>query len=245
MKTYLVNLDKNKERLACMDAQLANFHVGYERFSAVYGAAISPEEKSRSVSRIRSFLARGTKLSDGQIGCALSHIGIYRKMLEDGIVVALILEDDVVLEEGFADLVRDVEGFVNSGRAQVVILSAWNAPHLLRGIVRVGGAACTDAYVITLKAAEKIIRYNFPVMTVADSWTRWSRRGGIEVYRAYPTLVRQDNDRFGSDIDASQSVGSVSRGNGTGRSGLDLIIFRCRRLVEKSIDWCLWLITGR
>ena len=245
MKTYLVNLDKNRERLLFMDEQLVRLSIVYERFTAVYGATLSSGEKARCVNQFRAFLARGTKLSDGQIGCALSHVGIYRRMLEQRVEVALVLEDDIIIEQGFNDLVAEVEKFIDSERAQVVILSAWNAPLLERGIVRVRSAGCTDAYVITHKAAEKIIRYNFPVISVADSWTRWSKRGGIEVYRAYPTLVHQDNDRFGSEVNSGHLCGGVSVGNGTGRTGFDLLLFRGRRLVEKTLDWFLWVITGR
>ena len=39
------------------------------------------------------------------MGCALSHYGIYQKMLQEDITSALILEDDIVLGADFKALI--------------------------------------------------------------------------------------------------------------------------------------------
>lgn len=245
MKTYVISLEKNSDRLSAMSAQLSRLNVKYEVFRAVYGKDLSANERSKSYNAFRAYCIRGGSLSDGQLGCALSHLGVYRKMLQEEVDAAIILEDDVVLSDEFVDAARRVESFVRADRPQVVLFSAWNAPVLDAGIKAVDRATCADGYCITALAAKRILDKNYPVISVADSWTRWRRTAGIELYRIYPTTVRQDNVRFGTDVDQWENPTVCVSGNGTGRSGLNLIMFRCRRVVEKSVDWCLWLITGR
>ena len=41
---------------------------------------------------------RGRDIGIGEIGCALSHLSIYNKILQDGLAGALIFEDDVLIK---------------------------------------------------------------------------------------------------------------------------------------------------
>ena len=202
MKVFVINLAKNTERMASMDAQLKGLGLEYERIEAVYGKSLSKEERKTQFAAFRSYCAAGYKLYDGEIGCALSHIAIYRKMVEDVIPMALVLEDDVVLDGGIKESIEEVAKFADENKPQVFLLSSHGVKDLGKnGIERLDGGTCADGYVITLPAAKVVCKANFPVVTVADCWRRWERRYGLELYRVWPTSVRQDNARFGTDID--------------------------------------------
>lgn len=41
MKTFVINLEKNTDRLSAMSAQLSRLNVKYEVFRAVYGKDLS------------------------------------------------------------------------------------------------------------------------------------------------------------------------------------------------------------
>jgi hypothetical protein len=98
---------------------------------------------------------------------------------------------------------------MNCSKAQVFLLSALGAEEKNKlGIERIKGGLCTDGYIVTLSAAKRIYNANFPVVTVADAWLRWGKRFGVEMFRAWPTVVGQDNDRFGTDI-------SINKGSST------------------------------
>lgn len=91
---YIINLEKNKERLN-------NFHKHYqkcdlqsqpvERINAIYGMdlpykdyiAENPEDKG---------------LTPGMIGCYLSHLHTYQKFLDSGKPYAIIFEDDAKIQ---------------------------------------------------------------------------------------------------------------------------------------------------
>jgi GR25 family glycosyltransferase involved in LPS biosynthesis len=100
---YLINLDKDKDRLAFMDEQLTKTNITYTRIQAVYGKELSSDERKKYYNEE----AKGEhRLNDGELGCALSH----RKALEETVQkkegYALVLEDDVALPENFKDILE-------------------------------------------------------------------------------------------------------------------------------------------
>lgn len=202
MKTYVINLDRNPERMAFVRRQLERLGIAFERFPAVWGKGLSSEERKRGFSRIRSFIASKKRLSDAEIGVSMSHVGVYRRMLADGIPYALVFEDDVILGEGFADALARAEAFLNPAMAQVIEFSGHgvaNAESLPPEIRREKAIWCTDAYCLTLEAAKLILKANDPVITVSDSFKRWRRDFGLELYRVLPATVRQDDVTFKSE----------------------------------------------
>ena len=202
MKTYLINLDRSPERLQFMRGQLDRLGIPFERFPAVYGKDLTPAARAKGFSRIRSFIASRKRMSDAEIGVAMSHVGCYRRMVETEERYSLVLEDDVVLSDGFAETLSRVEAFLNPGRPQLVVLSGYGvegAESMPPEIRAEKSAWCADAYVLTLPAAELLLRANDPVITVADSFKRWRRRFGLELYRALPSTARQDDETFKSE----------------------------------------------
>lgn len=235
MKVFLINLDKNPERLRKCDAQLRHLGVDYERFPAVYGKTLPKELKKRHVHGFLWWCAGGRRVLDGEIGCALSHIGVYRKIIAEGLDFACVLEDDVILTPYFADQLKRVEGWVDSGSPQVVLLSN----HTKRepeddGAWRISwtkGDRGAEGYVITRPAAIAMIRANYPLRAAADTWPRWVRRAGIELFHAFPVVCRQDwTPGFHSDI------GNADVRNYAQFSLVGKIMFKVGRLLGKMID---------
>ena len=230
MKTYLINLDRNPERLEFMRGQLGRLGIAFERFPAVWGRGLSAEERRACFSKVRSFIAAGKRLSDAEIGVAMSHAGCCRRMVEANEQYALVLEDDVVLSDGFGAALSRVEAFVNPGRPQVVLLSGYgvkDAETLPEEIRQVKSAWCADAYVLTLPAARLILEANSPVVTVADSFKRWRRRFGLEIFRALPATARQDDTTFASENVVLPKSGWLVRNS------------------MRALDWVIWRLSGR
>lgn len=199
MKVFLINLDKNPDRLAAADAQLKRLGVEYERFPAVYGKALSEEEKRRAVNRFRWWCAVGRTIRDGEIGCALSHYAIYRRMVEERIPMACVLEDDVLLEDAFPDQLRRVEAWVRPGEPQVVLLSNHTQErHMDAGVFPAKSDMFAEGYVLTGCAAQRLLGANLPMQVPCDHWGRWVRSGAIRLYHAFPTVCAQNRRDFAS-----------------------------------------------
>lgn len=230
MKTFLINLDRNPERLAFMRGQLDGLGIAFERFPAVYGRELTPEARAKGFSRVRSFIASKKRLSDAEIGVAMSHVGCCRRMVEADERYALVLEDDVVLASDFPSVLSRVEAFLSPGRPQLVVLSGYGvegAETMPPGIRPEKSAWCADAYVLTLPAARLILEANDPVVTVADSFKRWRRWFGLELYRALPATARQDDETFRSENQVLPKSGWLVRN------------------LMWVLDWALIKLTGR
>ena len=202
-KTYLVNLDKNPDRLAFMERQFGALGIGYERFPAVYGRALTADQRKEMFASTRSLFAMRRRMSDGEIGCALSHLGVYRRMVDGNILAAMIFEDDVIIDGRFPSALARVESVLDAEKPQVYLFSAYrqdgaeNKPEEIRPV---RALYCADGYVITLAAAKLLLKVNYPVNSVADNFKRWRRYHGLELYQVLPATVRQDNDAFGSNL---------------------------------------------
>ena len=246
MKVFLINLDKDVERLAAADAQFRAVGVEYERFSAVYVKYWSRAEKNRHVNRFRWWCATGRPPRDGEIGCALSHYTLFRRMVAENIPIACMIEDDVVLDSRMKRVLEEVERSYPKGVPFVGLLSNHSDPvgqnpevgdcgfttpedvseFLLK---RETWDQCTEGYVVSLEGAKALLRANYPLITPCDIWPRWCRQGNIELYHVFPTVCSQNKDNFNSTV----AVNGIWVKD---MSVMRLVFYRVGRLIGRSLD---------
>ncbi|MBQ0425162.1 glycosyltransferase family 25 protein, partial [Proteus mirabilis] len=101
MKIYIVNLEKDIERKASIKAQLDALNLDYQFISAVYGKALSQEE----IAQLSPDFEK-TRLTLPELGCALSHLKVYREIIKNNDEIALILEDDVRINSDLIELLE-------------------------------------------------------------------------------------------------------------------------------------------
>ena len=241
MKIFLVNLDKDKERLESANTQLRRLNIQYVRVSAVYGKDLPVMERRMMLSPFRWWCAMGRPVAPAEIGCALSHYNIYRRMVNDeNLNYCCILEDDVELSPQFKETLQEVERWINPQKPQVVILNDHQHAYgnLKTGIHRSRGASCTDGYVLTRVAARNLLEANLPIIVPCDTWGRWVRQGRIELYHVAPVVVRQMQDVFGS-------MTSEKRMDVAKLPLVKRLIHKAKRAMGKTLDACLVKLTGR
>lgn len=98
-KSFMINLDRRPDRLEKMNKQIQNNLLPTDiiRISAIDGLKLKINPRLRSLCRKNNFQMR-----PGVIGCALSHIQLYQKLLEDTEVDGyVIFEDDVISNKSF------------------------------------------------------------------------------------------------------------------------------------------------
>jgi len=239
MRAFLINLDRNKARFEQACAQLDSLHIAYERFPAVDGKALSYQARNRHVARFRARLARLNKLTPGEVGCTLSHLFIYKKMVEERIPIALIFEDDILLSRQFPRALAKVSLSADVSKPQVFLFT-WSQSQSIDvhdncefKIARVPSALRADAYVITLPAAKAIFNINYPVVTMNDWWGRWRRRNLIDLFRVVPTTSTQRQGEFTSDVTPHKS---------RALSGIRWVVWKMIRVPCVMLDWMLWIL---
>lgn len=111
--TYVINLDKDVERMQFMHSQLNKLSIEYERFKAILLSEYTLSESEYNEDK--AIKCGGRALLPGELGCALSHAKILQMVVDKNQPFALILEDDVVLPQDFLkkveiEVARNQEG---------------------------------------------------------------------------------------------------------------------------------------
>lgn len=200
MKIFFVNLARRPERRAFMERQFDALGLKVERVEGVDGRAMPAAEREKTLSRFRWWCANGYRARDGEIGAALTHQSIYRRMVAEEIPCACILEDDVTLDPRFSEMMAACENFVTgTPAAKVLILTPYgqrkNNGEGEPSFVPVADAALAGGYVLGNEAARRLLRVNTPLHTTIDNWGRLCRLGGIGLYDASPVVCLQPEYR--------------------------------------------------
>ncbi len=244
MKTFVINLDKEKARMASIDAQLSQLGVVYERISAVYGKELPLQERNQAVNKFRWWCAMGRPVVNAEIGCALSHFKIYTRMVEENIPYACILEDDIKLSPKFKESVAQVESRLDVTKPQVVLLSDHTRQY--GGVLEADSfelrksinGTCADGYCLTQEAAKVLLKQNLPLLVPCDTWGRWVKKGVIELFHALPSVCQQVQEQFGSSTSEGRfNVAEFSRSK--------WMFHKSKRLIGKTIDFVLQKVTKR
>ena len=205
MKIFVINLKRSVERKKLF---IKNWNPIIDKLSfceAIDGSLLSEEELSSIVLNYP-----GLKLTKGEIGCALSHLMIYKRMVKEQIPIALILEDDAILKIGFEpfkNLLHKIEQ-KKSIPSQSVLFLQNCAETPLNGkkvsvqitkelrIEEVRAAWLSHGYVITLEAAQKLINFLLPIRYEADCWEAFRIGTDIKLLATIPPVILSSDPSF-------------------------------------------------
>ena len=200
MPVYVISLARAKERRANMRRRLDSLTADYEIVNAVDGEAL---DISQYGDRLRADLWRQMRRREptrGEIGCYLSHCQLWERIAAGENECALVLEDDAVWSDDFAEVVA---GVVNcQWRWGLVLLSHSAArPHDFALCELQGGRKLVRhrhpginaaAYLMRPAAARKIAEHCHIIREPVDYLYRQYWRHGADVYHVDPPPVWQD-----------------------------------------------------
>ena len=216
MHAYVINLERSAERRVKVTANLDRCGIDYEIVTAVDGRDLDPAGNV-----VPGYF---DKYRPGEAGCALSHMAVYRKVLEAGEECALVLEDDIIVPPELTTIAgaaaKELEGaevaLLNFDSEEIVKVSKIDAVNLPAGRqllspVDVRQPSSTASYIITREACARMLDRVFPVETTADDWARFIQAGGIDrLWCVVPLAVRKD-PAFGSTLDYYSSTSLKAR----------------------------------
>ncbi|MBC8945999.1 MULTISPECIES: glycosyltransferase family 25 protein [Xenorhabdus] len=205
MKIFVINLEKDIERRKSMQEQLQKVNLSAEFITAVYGKELTNEQLINSCPDFDDLA-----LTLGEVGCSMSHIKVYKRMLDSSIPVALVLEDDVLFDESLITILSclDNHPLLLSSKPYVFLLNNTNEyfesfkKPLIENynIVNVIDAACAFGYVLNLSAAKKLYHYLQPVRFVADEWKFFKEQGVITLKGIIPPVIHPSAQSINSSI---------------------------------------------
>ncbi len=206
----VVNLKRSKDRRSYMQQQLDAYGVRYQFFLAVDGNALTPQQRA-CYSEEESLRYMKRPLTNGEIGCALSHLQIYEKMVAEGIAELLILEDDAVIEKDFFPIIFQRAQWAPADWKMLHFTNEYRnlniSPHysidsqkryrLYRYIDFFIGTFC---YIVNNETARWLINEGYPIHFVADGLTGRTFNA-LRCYTITPGLCSWNEARFPSIID--------------------------------------------
>lgn len=222
--TFVISMHRAAQRRAKLRGHPLLHDVASAYVPAVEGEALT-DEAQEVMCDGRAIASRyERRLIAGEIGCAESHRKVYRSVLAYRVPLAIVLEDDAVPEEGFAQTLRHVLTELSTFPPDdpwICLLSdtryPWRRrlvgtaipPRTFRGVWvadprRPKPIWSAYAYVVSRGAARAILDAEPSIQLLADDWLARLRQGTLRhVFLARPAFIH--DGAFSSDVDP-QSV---------------------------------------
>ncbi len=209
MKIFVINLKQSERRRRNIERQLSKLRLDYEVVEAVDGLIWGKEKMKGYISS--ELLNR---LPSGHLACGLSHYFLYKRIVDENLLQALILEDDVLLS---SEVPVILSYFDNNPlkESEIVLLHMqimYGVTNLLTNhsirtsinskafyLQPEGSVGSTAAYIATREFAKKKIENDFPISITVDGWKNMMRHNILDYIRCvYPYPVTPA--MFPSDI---------------------------------------------
>lgn len=214
IETFVINMDRNKDRLVSFDGMMKKLDWKYSRFPAIDGKLITREDRYKYFSKI-------IFLNNGEMGCALSHIKLWEKLLEGDAERILIFEDDARSYISGESLKTLVKGFYkhlsknNITEPDMLYLGKAHDKcskyeHVWENVYKSIHPVCMHAYIITKKGAKKLLDmapYNAPIDMFPQ---KIAKKKNTTLMVFHPSIFFQDTFTTVSNL---RSVSSSIRNN--------------------------------
>ena len=207
---YVIHARKFTERAAHIKAQMAKLAIPFDFILEEDADAIAP-------STLERYFSPEYKTRIEECSCTLKHIAALRRIADNGLRLALVLEDDAIPARNFVmELSKIVEEagtldplcaiYIGSGGNMFVPRSQLKPG---RRIYEAHAARCTEAYLISAPAARarlewlernKIDRPTDHLFGLIDGQEK------IRIYWSEPAIVTQGsmNGLFASELDGGR-----------------------------------------
>ena len=200
-KVFVLTTSHFEQRIQNMKERLDGCE--YEFFYGAYGGDID----------VQHYRDLGSRLTRGQLACALSHYQICKKFIDENLNNVLILEDDCA----FYDSVNNLSEYYSQLPDNYGIFflgydypsSNQYSSHLVE--VSSGNVGYTHSMNMTRTCAEMVLEVNKNLLWTSDGVSaELLNRYDIKFYLANPKITYQDNDGTTStlvEVDIKHGMG--------------------------------------
>jgi glycosyl transferase family 25 len=208
IQIFVISLSHESLRRKTIKKILNPVSERFEFFDAVDAQKINLLQHKDYNGLIRR-LCYGKDLAPGELGCFLSHRTVLEKVVNKKIPIALIFEDDVILQKDFKSVLENLincpypwEAVRFLGKPKIAtlmqrkIIKIYKNFYLTRLATSPGGAY---AYVITYSGAKKLLKSMSNITCPIDTIMGLPWRSGLEVLTIQPAIASWDK-RFESAI---------------------------------------------
>lgn len=221
-----INLDRDAERSARMQAEFERHGLDGQRLPGVLWMALSQAEQDALYSPTLNARSFHKPLVNGEKGCYASHLKAWRWLLDSEHAAAVVLEDDVRLRSAFAevlhalsqagegwDMVKLIGRTEIGKREKAQVQTPLANGHALLRYRRI--PSLTAGYVVSRRGAEKLLAARIPFGRPVDVDLRyWWESAKLVMRGVSPALIELDDTSQDSSIGAKveeRSIGTKLR----------------------------------
>ena len=230
-KIFYINLDRRQDRDENMKNIINKLNLQNKtvRIPAVDGKKLDLDNIPTNIITKEGIndaknknLRVGVPLTSGAIGCALSHRNVWKKIVDENIDSALILEDDVRIDPDFHKKMDYYKKYCpNSYDVIFLGYSPATIKYITASIndifVRSNKVYGLFGYIVSRKGAEKLLKI-FPIRYQID--TEMHRNfSSIDAYLVKPDYriitsdISEDSKQFGTDIQVRENFEDLEHDN--------------------------------
>ncbi len=194
METYVINLKRRPDRLEKITKKLNDMAFTYKIFEAIDGSTLASTDELKNMFRNNDFRYR-----KGVIGCALSHISLWKQLINSDKDLYLIYEDDINFSDNFREKYDKIlESLTEKKSWDMMYLGySWGQPGSCYPVIvpvdfnrYVGGFF---AYMITKKYAKILIEHiNKNGIQRAIDFIFWENRFNSILYSSFPHIITSE-----------------------------------------------------
>lgn len=201
--SYLINLDRAKERLSFVKDNIEKIGLPFHRISAVDGNLLSNEEIEKISDRER--YKRYFKMfpEKGTIGCSLSHKKVWEEFLKSEYEFALVFEDDVTFDPIEMKIcveevikkknIWDIVSFEILHNGWPIKISNLHENKFL--VIYLANVTHSGCYIINKRAARRFLEKFYPISMGLDHYITASWEFDLKFLGVEPRIVCQ---KFGN-----------------------------------------------
>ena len=198
MHCFAINLESNFLRRQQIEHELGKLECPFEIVNAVDGWKLNPDELEHVYDKEKA-AANYRELSKTEVGCSLSHISVYKKIMERGLSYAFVVEDDAVFNEDTVPVLQALAESADQDNPAIVLLThvdyytRMGEKRISKDYYQVRPVSrhvwLAHGYFITREAAKRLIEVQSPVWLPADHWKYFEKNAHIRVTSIVPYCV--------------------------------------------------------
>lgn len=227
MKSYLINLDKDTERLEFFKSNFERLGIPFERISAIDGRTFSEQDYQDFMnSRPRDYNRTQTKTwLRGQMGCFLSHYSAWKKIAEGSDAFCAVFEDDIHVSDDLKQILQN-DSWIPQNIDIIRLETSTNRVRLTpqpilsykkRNLYGVKSTSwCAGAYILNRNTAQKLVdlaeKYHEPADVILYHFDESVIVKDLTIMQFNPALCTQDKHlaegkvKFSSNIEFDKST---------------------------------------
>ena len=216
IKSYIINLEKDKDKYNDSINNLNRINIKPERFDAIYiNESNNDYIKNITYPSVQYNIKHGRNNhnnigTNGAIGCYLSHIKLWKMLLQSNEDMFLIFEDDVNVNSSKDDINNFLNN-MNNYDWDFIFLGYMkpfsnNDTRVTTNVYKINSINFgTHSYIINKKGATKLLKYAIPIVDQIDSYISYmASTRNLNAYR--PDINYFVQNIIGTSIQTDLSI---------------------------------------